>query len=127
MAFDYEEAKAFFLNKLTHDLEGRGRIESAFYHTARLIYQRGYEDVAADSCTSKYREVLKALDMEEGDPVPVIQMWQSWEAEAQVRAETLEQHLRAVLEVARTWQPDYATKADIDTLRHAAVSAGLHR
>ena len=56
---------------------------------------------------------------EHTDPVDVIKMIQGWEADAQRRAELLEQHLRAVLEVARTWQPDYATKMDRDTLQHA--------
>lgn len=69
---------------------------------------------------NSYCEVLRVLGMEEeGDPVQGILMWQSWEADAQARAELLEQHLRAVLEVARTWQPDYATKMDLDTLQHA--------
>ena len=53
------------------------------------------------------------------DPVDVIKMIQGWEVDAQRRAELLEQHLRAVLAVARTWQPDYATKMDRDTLQHA--------
>lgn len=53
------------------------------------------------------------------DPVDIIKMIQGWEADAQRRAELLEQHLRAVLEVARTWQPDYATKMDCDTLQYA--------
>lgn len=56
---------------------------------------------------------------ERTDPVDVIKMIQGWEADARRRAELLEQHLRAVLEVARTWQPDYATKMDRDTLQHA--------
>jgi hypothetical protein len=49
-------------------------------------------------------------------------MLRSWEADAQARADRLAQHLRLVLEIARTWQPDYATKMDIDTLAHAAAS-----
>jgi hypothetical protein len=53
------------------------------------------------------------------DPVSVIEMIQGWEVDAQSRAELLEKHLRLVLEVARTWQPDYATKMDRDTLQHA--------
>lgn len=53
------------------------------------------------------------------DPVGVIKMIQGWEVDAQRRAELLEQHLRAVLEVARTWQPGYATKMDRDTLQYA--------
>jgi hypothetical protein len=55
------------------------------------------------------------------DPVEAIKMIQGWEADAQRRAELLEQHLRAVLEIARTWQPDYATKMDRDTLDMAAA------
>lgn len=53
------------------------------------------------------------------DPLQVIKMIQSWQADDERRAELLEQHLRSVLEVARTWQPDYATKMDRDTLQHA--------
>ena len=74
----------------------------------------------AQEDANNYCEVLRVLGMEEeGDPVQGILMLQSWEADAQARAELLEQHLRAVLEVARTWQPDYATKMDRDTLQHA--------
>lgn len=52
-----------------------------------------------------------------------IDLLHSWEADAQARAGLLEQHLRAVLEVARTWQPEYATKMDRDTLRYAQECA----
>lgn len=69
---------------------------------------------------NNYCRVLTELGMEEeGDPVAGIEMLRSWEADAQARADLLEQHLRAVLEVARTWQPDYATKMDRNTLQHA--------
>lgn len=70
---------------------------------------------------NNYCRVLSHLGIEDDDtdPVVAIQMVQSWEADAQARAELLEQHLCAVLEVARTWQPDYATKMDRDTLQHA--------
>ena len=47
--------------------------------------------------------------------------------DAQRRAELLEQHLRAVLEIARTWRPDYATKMDRDTLQHAQDCADRKR
>ena len=47
-----------------------------------------------------------------------IDLLHSWEANAQARAGLLEQHLRAVLEIARTWQPEYATKMDRDTLQY---------
>ena len=70
------------------------------------------------------RRIRKALGWEPGDgpppdPVAVIEMLRSWEVDAKRRAELLEQHLRAVLEIARTWQPDYATKMDRDTLQYA--------
>ena len=52
-----------------------------------------------------------------------IECLHSWEADAQARAGLLEQHLRAVLEVARTWQPEYATKMDRDTLQYAQECA----
>jgi hypothetical protein len=58
------------------------------------------------------------------DPVAAIKMIQGWEADAQRRAELLEQHLRGVLEIARTWQPNYATKMDRDTLDLAAAEVG---
>lgn len=73
---------------------------------------------------NNYCEVLRALGMEEaGDPVAGIEMLRSWEADAQARADLLEQHLRAVLEVARVWKPDYATKMDMDTLKYAQECA----
>ena len=50
-----------------------------------------------------------------------LNMHQSWEADANAKAERLAQHLRAVLEITRTWQPDYATKMDRDTLAYAAA------
>lgn len=54
------------------------------------------------------------------DPVAVVEMLKSWEVDASVYADRLRQHLRNVLEIARTWQPDYATKMDRDTLAYAA-------
>ena len=76
------------------------------------------------AATMELRRIRMALGWEPGDgpppdPVAVIEMIRGWEVDAQRRAELLEQHLRAVLEVARTWQPDYATKMDRDTLQHA--------
>jgi hypothetical protein len=47
------------------------------------------------------------------------QMVHEWQVSDMIRAEILEKHLRNVLEIARTWQPDYATKMDIDTLQFA--------
>lgn len=47
MAFDYDEAKRFFVNKLATDLEGKGRMESALYHTAKMIYEAGARDTDA--------------------------------------------------------------------------------
>ena len=71
----------------------------------------------------KLRRIRKALGWEPGDPpfdeALAIDMRESMRIDAQRRAELLEQHLRAVLEIARTWQPDYATKMDRDTLQHA--------
>ena len=69
---------------------------------------------------NNYCLVLKALGMEEeGDPVAVIEMLRIWEAESSARATLLEQHLRAVLEIANTWQPDYASVMDRNTLKYA--------
>ena len=78
----------------------------------------------ASACQWELRRIRKALGLEPGDgpppdPVAVIEMIRGWEVDAQRRAELLEKHLRAVLEVARTWQPDYATKMDRDTLQYA--------
>lgn len=62
---------------------------------------------------------LPTLDSLLVEAAETIELWCSWEADAQARAELLEQHLRAVLEVAMTWKPDYATTMDRDTLRFA--------
>lgn len=53
MSFDYDEAKRFFVNKLATDLEGKGRMESALYHTAKMIYEAG----ARDSDAALRREI----------------------------------------------------------------------
>lgn len=68
----------------------------------------------------RIRENLGCVGAEsDTDPIDVINMLRSWEADAESHAELLEKHLSNVLEVARTWQPDYATKMDRDTLAHA--------
>lgn len=41
---DYNEVKKFYADKLAQDLDGTGRIESAFYHTMRMVYLKGVED-----------------------------------------------------------------------------------
>lgn len=76
------------------------------------------------AATMEMQRIRMALGWEPGDgpppdPVAVIQMLRGWEVDAQRRADLMEKHLRAVLEVARTWQPDYASKMDRDTLQHA--------
>lgn len=43
-------------------------------------------------------------------------------ADAFARIELLESHLRSVIEIARTWRPEYATKMDRDTLDIAAAA-----
>ena len=47
MPLDYEQAKKFFNDKLTQDLVGHGRLESAMYHTAMWIYEQGCKDTDA--------------------------------------------------------------------------------
>ena len=59
MPLDYEEVKRFFYDKLTHDLEGKGRMESALYHTAMWIYQKGIDDKSAEI------ETIKSLTTQE--------------------------------------------------------------
>lgn len=46
-------------------------------------------------------------------------MNRSWVADADSQISLLRQHLRAVLEIAETWQPDYATQMDLKTLEFA--------
>lgn len=42
---DYEhDVKAVFAAKLASDLNGKGRVESAAYHTAKHVYMKGVED-----------------------------------------------------------------------------------
>lgn len=40
-AFDYEEAKDFYFDKLQADRTGKGRMESALFHTAQFIFDKG--------------------------------------------------------------------------------------
>lgn len=54
-----------------------------------------------------------------GDPIAVIDMLKSWGADANRRADALASHLRWVIEIARTWQPLYATDMDVATIAQA--------
>lgn len=51
-------------------------------------------------------------------------MHKQWAIDDRRRVVLLEDHLRQVLEVARTWQPDYATAMDRKTLELAAKEVG---
>lgn len=44
---DYEEAKRFYATKLAEDVEGHGRMESAFFHTIRYAYEKGLAEAPA--------------------------------------------------------------------------------
>lgn len=70
---------------------------------------------------NNYCRILRLLEINEtdADPVAVIQMWQGWESDARADCEALGVHLRAVLEIARTWQPEYATAMDLQTIEQA--------
>lgn len=72
---------------------------------------------------NNYCRVLRSLEIEDDstDPVAMIDMLRSWNSDANLRADRLANHLRQVIEIARTWQPDYATKMDRDTLDLAAA------
>lgn len=41
---DYNYVKKFHAKKLAEDAEGDGRVESAFYHTMKMVYLKGVED-----------------------------------------------------------------------------------
>jgi hypothetical protein len=41
---DYNLVKKFHAKKLAEDAEGDGRVESAFYHTMKMVYLKGVED-----------------------------------------------------------------------------------
>ena len=41
---DYTEVKRFYADKLATDFDGTGRVESAFYHTMKMVYLKGVED-----------------------------------------------------------------------------------
>lgn len=55
---DYNEAKRFFAEKLAADLEGKGRIESAAFHTVKWAYLRGVEDGGLTA-----EKLLKVMNM----------------------------------------------------------------
>ena len=44
---DYDRVKAFFADKLASDFAGRGRFESAFFHTVQMCYEQGLRDGGA--------------------------------------------------------------------------------
>lgn len=41
---DYNDVKRFYADKLARDFDGTGRVESAFYHTMKMVYLKGVED-----------------------------------------------------------------------------------
>jgi len=84
-------------------------------------------DCDCRECACAERDRIRAaLECESGtDPVAVVNMLRSWEIDATRRVDILEQHLLSVLEIARTWQPDYATKMDRDTLDMASAEVCL--
>lgn len=84
----------------------RSRINPAYAN------QIGTESWVRKLCADALEEQASAIDL-----------LHSWESDAKARASLLEQHLRAVLEVALTWQPAYATKMDRDTLQYAQECA----
>lgn len=58
---DYEkDCKAVFAKHLADDLSGRGRVESAAYHTAKHIYLKGVEEglKAAGLDVNEVRQVI---------------------------------------------------------------------
>lgn len=61
MPFNYHNAKEFFYKKLGSDLEGQGRMESAYYHTAEFIYNEGCKDndAAKDAALDQCRTLLR--------------------------------------------------------------------
>lgn len=83
-----------------------------------------WHKVATESAAEllRVKERLGLTDTDT-DAAAVIDMLKSWESDANRRADRLAQHLRNVLEIARTWQPNYATKMDRDTLDIAAAEA----
>jgi|GEM_PF-5047574 len=84
----------------------------------------GNEAEAAADVLAAVKDRLGITDHDSAtDAVAVIDMLMSWGVDANRRADRLAQHLRNVLEIARTWQPDYATKMDRDTLDLAADEA----
>ncbi len=53
-----------------------------------------------------------------------LDLFQSWHDDDRRRIELLEQHLGSVLEIAGTWQPDYATAMDRKTIQLARECLG---
>lgn len=64
---DYNEVKLFQATKLLEDLEGTGRVESAHYHTMRMVYAKGVEDglLAAGLDLDDARKVIGIIDHKE--------------------------------------------------------------
>ena len=61
---------------------------------------------------------------EDGDLQTRYDMLKSWLVEADASNDRLKKNLSSVLEIAYTWQPNYATTMDRDTLTLAAKSIG---
>lgn len=61
---------------------------------------------------------------DDGDLQARYDMLKGWLVDADAVNDILKKHLGSVLEIAYTWQPNYATKMDRDTLTLAAKSIG---
>lgn len=59
-AVDYERAKDYFWAKLADDRHGKGRMESAFYHTAQWIFMQGCGE--RDKMLARIAELEKEVD-----------------------------------------------------------------
>lgn len=64
---DYNEVKRFQAKKLLEDLEGTGRVESAHYHTMKMVYDAGVRDglAAAGLSPEEIRKVIGIIDHKE--------------------------------------------------------------
>lgn len=64
-----------------------------------------------------YARAALAAQAGKGEPdTSAHDVMMSLAADDAARIHLLEAHLRQVIEIARTWQPDYATKMDLDTI-----------
>lgn len=106
------------------DIKLPPRPEPDGFLTIRVIGRDVEVNAYRDSTMDEYARA--AVEGDRAEQAAEIDMLRDWEHAASARSEALATHLRYVIEIACTWQPDYATKMDLDAIAQAKAAINAH-